>query len=44
VLAMKKSVENWPGELPFILQIFQNEVLPTLTQDDFERLEKQIMK
>lgn len=44
VLAMKKSVENWSGELPFILQIFQKEVLPTLTQDDFERLENQIMK
>jgi hypothetical protein len=43
VLAMKKSVENLEGNIPFILQIFAKEVLPTMTQEDFEKLETQIM-
>jgi hypothetical protein len=47
VLAMKKSYDLWTDlyheQLPVVLQMFADTVLPTMNEDDFVTLEKKLM-
>lgn len=50
ILAMWKSYKNFiketksKSELPFILQVFENEVLPHLKESEFTKLENKLLK
>lgn len=43
VLAMKMAYDKWEWDLPFILEIFENEINSRITKDDFEKLRQKIL-
>jgi hypothetical protein len=40
---MKISLVNWEGDLPYILQIFKNEVDINMKKEDYEKLREKIL-
>lgn len=43
VLAMKMAYDNWQWDLPFILEIFRNEIYSKMSKSDFEKIEKKVL-
>jgi hypothetical protein len=40
---MKMAYDKWEWDLPFILEIFENEINSRITKDDFEKLRQKIL-
>lgn len=43
ILAMKMSADKWEGKLPFILEIFENDIKSKMSENDFEKLKQKIL-
>lgn len=43
ILAMKLTFDKWKWDLPFILEIFKNEINSKMTKNDFEKLKQKIL-
>ncbi|MDD5770597.1 MAG: hypothetical protein PHE25_06510 [Candidatus Gracilibacteria bacterium] len=43
ILSMKMILDKWKGKLPYILEIFKNEVYNKMTKSDFEKLKQKIL-
>jgi hypothetical protein len=41
---MKMSLDNWEGNLPFILEIFKNEVDVNMKDRYYENLKEKVLK
>lgn len=44
ILAMKMAFEKWEGKVPFILEIFWNEIYSKMSDDDFKKLQEKLLK
>jgi len=43
VLAMKLAYDNWEWKIPFILEIFRNEIYSKMSDSDFEKISKKVL-
>lgn len=43
ILAMKMAYERWQGKIPFVLEIFKNQIHSNMSESDFERLKTKLM-